>query len=164
MKTLERPVEAPQAPTIERRRFWILALVALVALALGALGGWVLRGDSGSDATAVVAGGGELTPRQEEMLAVYDDAVAAARANDVETSRTLFSPTAEVQWLGESMTFDEYLRNIEVESWSTLDYLEPVLVNGNELVAMHRYSGGLYGDVFEFTTDGDVLITRFVIE
>ena len=67
-------------------------LAALVALLVGALGGWFLARSFDDKPTNVVAGHVALTDRQREMIRVEEAYVKAWQANDVDAVLALYTP------------------------------------------------------------------------
>lgn len=165
MKTMERPreeVSTPKTPTQARVGWGMTGLVAVLALVLGALGSWAVFGLD-DDPTAIAAGGGELTERQEEMVAVLDDYTNAWDTSDGAAALETMTPTAFVTFDNTSWRVEDgtLVRNIESGLYGpSLDHLDPILVEGNAIVAFHRYGGLEVANVFEFTNSGEVLITQ----
>lgn len=168
MTTLERPrerIETTHAASPQRssRTGLILAIVAALALALGGLAGWMIRG--GDDPGVVLAGEGELTARQEQMFDMVRESELAWQRGDADAVTALFTPTGVFEALGTTYRVDDGSLATFVDNgeWASLDVFEPMLVNGNELFSFHRYRGQVYSDTVTFTTTGDLLIVSHVI-
>lgn len=160
----EQLAEKRPSPVVAtNRRWWLLGAVAAVALALGAVGGWIAASDA--EPTAMVAGGGELTERQDQMAAVLDDFTQAWHAGDGAEVTGFFAPSGTATYLGtEYLVSDGSLAQfVESASWESLDILEPSLIDGNKVAFFHRYRGLPYMDVIEFTASGELLIASHTI-
>ena len=170
MKTIERTHHEVQAPEVTNRqpsggrRTGMLVLVAVLALILGAVGGWFARGSDG-DSAILLAGEGDLTERQEQMVDVYEEAEAAWRAGDGEAVAALFTDNGSGRFLGATYRVDDGSLGRYVESgmWNSLDVLEPVLVKGNTMLNFHTYRGDTYTNVVEFTAQGELLMVSHTI-
>ena len=170
MKTIERTHHEVQAPEVTNRqssggrRTGMLVLVAVLALILGAVGGWFARGSDG-ESTILLAGEGELTERQAQMVDVYEEAEAAWHAGDGEAVAALFTDNGYGRFLGTTYQVDDgsVERYVESGTWNSLDVLEPVLVNGNTMLNFHIYAGSTYTNVIEFTAEGELLIVSHTI-
>lgn len=166
MKTLERPREAAVTATAAphpSRRWIAMAVVAALALAIGGVAGWMIRGDD--NPALVLAGDGSLTARQEQMLDVVREGELAWRAGDADAVLALCTPDATVEVLGTVYRADDgtLAALIENGDWASLDVLEPVLVNGNEMFTFHRWGGVDRSETFVFTSSGELLITSHVV-
>lgn len=170
MKTMERTHHEVQEPAVTNRqssggrRTGMLVLVAVLALILGAVGGWFARGSDG-DPAIMLAGEGELAERQEQMGDLYEEAEAAWRAGDGEAVAALFTDNGYGRFLGTTYRVDDGSVEGYVESgtWNSLEVLEPVLVKGNTMLNFHTYMGSTYTNVVEFTTEGELLIVSHTI-
>jgi hypothetical protein len=161
-RTIERPhVERPVASDTKRRSV-ITPIALVVAVVLGLLAGFLVWGLGDTDSTApVAAGGSELTARQEQMIDLLDDYVAAWRIGDSEAAATMFTENGVFTWLGTEYRVDDgALANVVTSlPVPTLDVLEPVLVNDTGMLHFHTVTGmGTFSNVFEFTADGELLI------
>jgi hypothetical protein len=161
MKTIERNTtyeltEKAPVRAATRRTWWLLAAVAVLALAAGLFVG---RWTAPSDEPAYLAGGGALSDRQEQMLDVLDEAVLGWRAGDPEAVAATFVPTGYATYAGQSYRIDDGTLATFVTGgdWSSLTVLEPVLVDGNTLTFYYEISGVHYLGSVEFTGTGDVL-------
>ena len=170
MKTMERTHHEVQTPEVSNRRTsggrrtGMLVLVAVLALILGAVGGWFARGSDG-DPTILLAGEGELTERQAQMVDVYEEAEAAWHAGDGEAVAALFTDDGYGRFLGSTYQVGDggLDRYVESGAWNSLDVLEPVLVKGNTVLNFHIYRGSTYTNVVEFTTEGELLMVSHTI-
>lgn len=170
MTTIEHPRVDTQGTGVARpgasrgRQYAILVVVALLALVLGGIGGWMLRG-SDAPGDIIVAGEGDLTERQADMLDVMRDAELAWQSNDADGVLALYAPNGTFEafdtvYRVDDGTFADY---VEMGSWSSLEVHEPVLVRGNEILTFHTFGGQTYTESMTFTSTGDLLITSHVI-
>lgn len=156
---------SPPATNHSTRRGLVLVLVAVLALVLGGVGGWMIRGDDASTSDVVLAGGGDLTARQEQMLDLVRDAEEAWQAGDVDAVLAMFAPNGRFE------AFDAVYRvsdgslasYIERGEWGSLGVYEPVLVRDDTMLTFHEFGGRLYSEEFTFTPDGELLIVSHVI-
>ncbi len=162
MKTMDRTSEVTSALGHRNRSSALLVVVAAVALVLGALGGWFVRGDD-DVGTGVAIGGGELTARQEEMLDIVDGLGRAWLADDADAVVSYFAPGGVAVVLGNRMNLDELHAFVERGSWSGLELHEPVLVGKNSVAQFHEYGGGELCDIYEFTTGDEPMLMRHTI-
>jgi hypothetical protein len=164
MTTLERPHETiptRTATTSRSQRSWIIvAVIAVLALVLGGVLGYVIRGGD-TNADMVIAGGDQMTDRQEQMIEFLDTYEAAWQANDAAQVTASFVPTGTFGALGsEQLRVDDgsLADYVENSSFSSLDVLRPALVRDNEMVTFHRFGGRTYVEVLTFTPSGDLLL------
>lgn len=145
-------------PTRNRGSLTIV-VVAVVALLLGGLGGWFVRGSS-DDPDAVVAGGSELTQRQEDMLEMFYDYTDAMLANDGAAAVALFVPTGT--WSGDfgdrSVEDGSIEAFVDTFNFQPPMFSAPILVDGDRLHYVHEYMDGSYYDAVTFTSTGDLKI------
>lgn len=139
-----------------RRTWWLLAAVAVLALAAGLVIG---RATAPSDEPAYLAGGGALSDRQEQMLDVLDEVELAWRAGDAEAVAAAFVPTGSATFGDVTYRIDDGTLATYVTGgdWSSLTVLEPVLVDGNTVTFHYTVNGTHYLGSVEFTGTGDVL-------
>lgn len=164
MQTMDRPV-AGAAPTVPTRRpWWMLAIAVGLALVLGALGGWLAARATEDDPTAIVVGGGSLTDRQQQMVDRLDGYLAAWQSDDAAAVTAFFAPGGWFVRGGQTYRADDGTLEgfVNGASWSTLQDLDPVLVDGNQASFLTTFSGMRWFNVVEFTATGDVLIVRHV--
>ena len=168
MTTIERTREdtraVPAPPSSRGMRMALLAVVAVLALVLGGVAGWMLRGaDDPGD--VVLAGDGELTARQEQMIDVIREAEAAWQSNDVDAILGVYAPDATYEAFDTVYRMDDgsFAAYIEGGSWSSLEVYAPVLVRGNTALTFHRFGGQSYSESMTFTSAGDLLVTSHVI-
>ena len=160
--------EAHATPAEPSRQGWNSALVAtgvVLALAAGFLIGFLLWGTDGDSTDPIVAGGGELTARQEQMVEVYDDYVAAWKSGDSDAITALFTPNGTFEIFGttyrvEDGTLASYVERMPVP---TIEMLQPLLVHRDTILDFHRLGGSNREDVVQFTRTGEVLITSHVV-
>jgi hypothetical protein len=155
--------EAEVTPTGSDRHPMIAAVIAVAALLVGFLAGWVLWGpaDASDGADVVVVGGGELTDRQEEMLRVADEAHGAIIEGDGDALAALFVPQGYLRDPGHNMELrvDDGSLASQINAGPAPSYQvdEPIVVHGDMVI-----STGSWGDdvvhVFLFTPGGDVRI------
>ena len=155
---VQLPEEANrQAPT--GRPIGMFVLVAVLALILGLVGGWFARGSDG-DAEMLLAGEGELTARQEQMLDLMRDYEAAWQSGDGDAVAAFYTDQGFADMRGTIYRVDDGSLQGFVESttWGSLDVLEPMLVKGDTVLSFHTYTGGTYVNVTEFTNEGELLV------
>ena len=158
----------------------MIALVAVVGLLLGVVVGFSTG--RGSDDTAAdtadvadtvpttvmtpvgntrafVAGGGDLTQRQLQMLDVVDDYAAALRANDVDAVIGLYHEVGAMSLFGDvrvdNGTLAAHLREFP-DVYSDFDPIEPMMIDTHRVVFFDK-SFGL--NMIEFSSSGPVQIT-----
>lgn len=167
MTTMNTP--QGQVPVSTEKRAspsWLVLVVSVVlAIVAGGFAGWFLAG-SADDASAYVAGGGELTTRQEQMVELIAESGDAWLTGDAEALKEMFAPNGT--WTAFDVTYrmdDGSLQAyIDSTSFPGLELYEPILVRGNQAVMFHNYSNyGDIADVFEFTPEGEVLIVSHVV-
>ena len=161
--TEQAPTESSVTPTSIERRPLVAVLIAVGALLVGVLAGWVLWGsdDASDGAEVVVVGGGELTDRQEEMLRVVDEAHGAIIEGDGDALAALFVPQGLLRDPNHGMELrvDDGSLAGQINAGPAPSYQvdEPVVVLGDMVI-----STGSWGDdfvhVFLFTPGGDVRI------
>jgi len=162
--TAERRVDAEITVANSRdRRPLILVVIALCALVLGALAGYSLGSDGTADERAYVAGGGEPTDRQGEMLDMVDAFVAAMDANDDGAILAMFQGNGE--WTRFSKVYrasdgilEEFVRAHGSEQ---LDLLEPIVVDEYRVVFFDDVRGQANVNVIEFSQVGDLKIAKY---
>jgi hypothetical protein len=89
METMERPgpVAAPPGTeilTLKKRNRWLAWLAGILAVAVVAMGAWMIFGDDG---------GQSLTAEQQQMLETVDEALVAWNAHDGEALAALYMPS-----------------------------------------------------------------------
>jgi hypothetical protein len=165
METMtKRDTELASAATTPRPR-WVLAVVVLLALCVGAMGGWWLARWSETEPTVVRAGGGELSAREEQALDVVRRYQAAWLANDSAAIAASYAPGGVFVWEGESFRPDDGSLEGFVNrfDWSgIMTVLDPQLVGDQMFVYRHDILGMPYADVIEVTAEGEPLIVRHV--
>jgi hypothetical protein len=168
MKTLDRPDERVRttptvAPRSSTRTGMILALVVVLALALGGAIGWMIRGDGDGD--IVLAGEGELTARQGQMLDAVRDLEQLWQDGDTDGILEMFTPNGTFEAFDTVYRVDDgtLAGFVDGGDWSSLDVFEPILVHGNEVLTFHRFGGQIYTESLTFTAGDDLLIVSHVI-
>lgn len=142
----------------------VAAMVAL-GMAAGLFVGFLLWGTGGDSTDPIVAGGGELTARQEQMVDMIDDYLAAWKAGDGEAAVALFTADGTMTWgRYDYRVVDGTLASL-VERMPTpsLELLEPFIVEGNTVFSYQRLLGSTAEDIFEFTSTGDLAIRRHLL-
>ena len=165
METIERPTPTVEETPRHDRRPLIVVLVAIVALLLGALGGWLIWGsDDDAPDDAIEVGTGELTDRQQEMVRIADEHEEALRAGDAEALTALYVPQGVLtNAFGEVYRADDgtMAAMFDVHAPPTLmETLPPTLVFENVTTQVIDWGeGSANGTVLHnFTTSGEVLI------
>jgi hypothetical protein len=165
MKTAERTIERPRVERVvetpAKRRSAVTLIAVIIALALGLLGGFLLRGSDDVDPTApVTVDGVELTERQDQMFELVDDYVTAWQNGDGEAAAEMFQDMGRLVVWGVQRDVTEF---IDTTPTPGLRILEPVLVNDNEMLMFHTIDGTTFSNVMSFTTTGELLITMHEI-
>jgi len=160
MKTMQPKKDTSGRTVSAPGRGWSSALVAaLVAIAMiaGGLVGFIVWG---TEDDAIVAGGGSLTARQQEMVELYHDYVEAWQEGDGEAAAEMFTEDGYISLLGTEYRRDDgsIERVIELRPVPTLETLEPAVVARNTLFNYHEYLAGTFQNVMQFTTSGEVAI------
>ncbi len=160
MKTMQPKRDTSGRAISAPSRGWNSALVAaavVVAMIAGGLVGFLLWG---TEDDTIVAGGGSLTARQEQMVELFDDYVEAWQDGDGTAAEDMFTTGGYISMLG-----TEYRRSdgsladiIERRPVPTMEILEPTLVARNTLFNYHELGGATYQNVVQFNTTGDVAI------
>lgn len=163
METTKHTGHEPEQTKPSQRHPLAIALVAIVALLLAGLGGWMLRG-SDDESDAVVVAGAQLTDRQEEMLRVAEEYELARANGDVDAVLELFVPQGVINLNGDIYRADDgsmagFVAGLSAPSRVDLD---PVLVHEDLVVSVLSY-GGNNAQMLKFTPSGEVLIIRSVI-
>ena len=142
-----------------------MVLGLVLALVVGGLAGYLIRGEDTDDLGSVVpAGNAELTDRQEEMgelVAAYEQAWLEG---DGEAAEAMFAPGGTLTALGSTYHADdgEIADFVGGRRWSDLDVYEPMLVRGDEGLVFHSYDR-LRTNVYTFTPMGELLIVSHEI-
>lgn len=165
METMTGMETQPTSAATTRRSRWVLALVALLALCVGAMAGWWLAQGSETEPTVVRAGGGELSAREQQALDLVRRYQAAWLTNDSAAVVASYAPGGVFVWEGESFRPDDGSLEAFVGrfDWSgVMTVLEPQLVGDRMFVYRHDVLGFPYADVVEVTAEGEPLIVRHV--
>lgn len=170
METVVGPATAPRAAVGARRasarRWWPAFAVACLALPAGAAAGWAAtERDDGTRADVVVAGGGRLTERQQEMASLAQAYVAAWQAGDGAAAAALMTGDAVVTYprMGLDVRPSDgslQARIADNPAYQDLRVLAPVLVHADavHLTGTIPSLGVAWASVLEFTVDGPVRI------
>lgn len=157
--------------TPTRRSWWQVGLAVLVALAVGAVGGALLtRG--GEDSPYVIrAAGGDLTARQEEMVAMVGDYVAGWQATDGDQVASFMAADGYVEYVREAWVFhvaDGSLQDrITNGPYDSLRRTGPMVVYDDRVVIFGTVNTGMlvnWLSVIQFTDTGDVQILSETID
>lgn len=140
------------------------AIVGVIALLLGGVVGWAIRGnDGGGDPAAAVVGSESLTARQEQMVELHRDYLEAWRAGDVEAIRAMYTPDG-------TFTFNDV--TYEVRSPEFADHvglgvvgelLPPHLIKGNTMLNFVEVVGYSSENILTFTSAGEPRLIGHVI-
>lgn len=139
---------------------WVVVLLAAVlALVVGGLAGWALRGDAEIGMT-VLAGGGEMTDRQEQIGDFLADYEQAWQDGDTDAIMAMFAPAGTYSALGQTYyVADGSLADYAATySFPDLDVFEPWLVSGNEALSFHSVGMGTFYEHVTLTGDGEILV------
>ncbi len=163
-ETAQRPTDVAAAPTDRKdRRPLFFVLLAVLALALGALAGYALGSNRPSGERVGVAGGGELTDRQDEMVGMVDDYLAAMAVDDDAAILAMFQSNGEwtlfsETYLASDGTLEDYLRSNGARQ---IDVLEPMVIDDYRAVFFDSWQGRTNVNVIEFSQIGDVQIAKY---
>lgn len=183
MKTMERPVQErmPLADPHGTRRAWTYMIAAVIAaFALGLAGGWALFGgddDEVAEPRAILAGGGEMTARQQDMVDMVDDFYDAMAVGDGLAVEAMFAMGGTLRFgpfadgwesaivlsaydEGAIATFVE--ENAGTFSEPDMPRLRPPLVVDTNWVINYVDADGTSVDIFKFTASGDLAIADAV--
>lgn len=169
-------LESPTVDAPRRRRGWMPWVGALViAVLLGGVGGWFVRGalDGDDVADVVVVGGSELTARQQQMIDLHRQLVAEMQANDGAGVVSLFDPAGQVVFTKSGQEYrvdDGSLQemvdagiNCYVDPSRGFAMYEPLLVDADMVVSAGMNEGVPFVALTEVTPYGDVRIERHEI-
>lgn len=110
---------------------------------------------------AIVVGGGQLTARQEEMVALITGPWAEAwQAADGEAVASLFTPDGVMYDIGggDVLTVADGTIEAFARQWSGLRHRSGMLVHGDRVIAVVQLAGREVGAIIEFTGSGDLLV------
>lgn len=164
MKTMQRSVErelsAPPSTSV-RRPWWIVAVVAVVALLAGlVIGRWTAPSEGTPE--VVVPGGTELTDRQQQMIDASERYLVAYQTNDADAIVAAFTPQGEKYVVGDGTyrVDDGTLRAfVETNDYTGMEIVEPMTVHENDVAVVVAFGGFEFLNVLVFTESGEVLIT-----
>jgi hypothetical protein len=169
MTTLEHQREAKGTTSAapRSRRSFVVVIVAVLALLVGGFAGYMIGDANGSDTSdrIVLAGEGELTARQEQMVDFLDDYMQAWRENDSDAVVAMYTEYGTFRPLGEVYAVDDdsFVDWVERHDFAGLENSDPVLVNGNTVLSFHTVLGGTYSNVLDFANTGDLLLVSHTI-
>lgn len=150
---------APRNP-----RWWLLAVVALLALTSGAVGAALVANRGGGDPDVIRADGGELTVRQQEMARIAQEYGASWQASDGERAASFMTDDGYVEYVEGGWTFfvtDGSLQErITNGSYSSFEFVGPMVVYDDRVVSFGVVSsfGVAWLSVIHFTGNGEVEI------
>ena len=145
-------------------RWWLLAVVALFALASGAVGGAMLTDGGGGEPDVIRADGGEPTARQQEMARIAQEYGASWQATDGERAASFLTDDGYVEYVEDDWTFyvtdGSLQRRISNGPYSTFQFVGPMVVYDDRVVSFGTVSS--YGvnwlSIIHFTENGEVRI------
>lgn len=143
----------------------LVAMMVVLGMAAGLFVGFLLWGNDGDGTDPIVAGGGELTARQEQMVEVYDDYIEAWRNGDGAAAAALFTPDGRIEFWGteyriDDGTLESYVDRMRAPVPRTL---EPLVIEGETILGFHTLGASTREDNMQFTRTGEVLIRSHVL-
>lgn len=162
--TVPQVAPASPGPRQSSRSWVVVVLAAVVALAVGLLTGWALRAEQDPGAT-VLAGGGEMTQRQEDIGAFLADYEKAWQDGDVDTLLAMFAPEGSFEAFGVTyFAADGSLAEFaETYPFPELDVFTPWLLNGSEALSFHSVNAGTFADHVTLTGQGEILVLSHIL-
>ena len=155
-----------ESPT---RPWWVVALIAVAALLVGAAFGYVLGNDGGDTADPITPDGAALTERQEEMVALVDGYTEAWEVYDVDASIEYMTPQASLYYPVEGLEFTvrdgSYQRYMSGLNGEPLVVDVPRYVVGDAVIQVFQVPDRTmrFVQVFDFAErDGELLINAVV--
>lgn len=122
-----------------RRPWWVLALIAVASLVVGAALGYVVGSDGDDTADPVTLDGVAVTERQDEMLALVEGYTDAWNVLDVDASTefmtpqaTLHQPLAGLEYSVRDGSYQEMMGNLNLTEALIVD--APVFLVGDALI------------------------------
>ncbi|MGI9643978.1 MAG: hypothetical protein ACR2O6_01550 [Ilumatobacteraceae bacterium] len=162
METMERPEQTTDETTRHDRQPLALVLIAIVALLLGGLGGWLMWGaDDGATEEVIEVTSGELTDRQQEMLRTIEELDAAVQSGTADAAlvERLFVPQGIYSTRDTEYRVDDGSLATHFERGSdTSAALHPAALVADDVAVRLGSYGGTYSQTFRFTPSGEVLI------
>ena len=168
MQTIPQPSDEQRQRShhraLQHPTWWLLAVVALLALALGAVGGALLTDGDGGEPDVLRADGGELTERQQEMVRISREYGASWQATDGERAASYMTDDGYVNYVEGDWTFyvaDGSLQDrITNGPYDTFEFVGPMVVYDDRVVSFGTVSGpGVsWLSVIHFTESGDLRI------
>lgn len=148
----------------QRSSTTLMAMLAAFALVAGLVGGYFLRGTDSVD-DVVLVGGGQMTDRQEEIVALFEDYTDAWLQGDGEAVAAMFVDNGTATILGTTYRIDDgtLAGYVDRDPVPDLDIMEPSIMHDNTLVDFHEVPMGEYINIMRFTATGDVQIVSHVI-
>lgn len=165
-ETMTVPVAEGRPPVVKRTRWWLVAVLCVAVLVIGAVAGWLARGPGHGTPAYVVAGGGAPTERQQQMIEMFDDYVAAWRSNDPDAVLSFYTDEGVFEWAGRSGpeyrvddgTLRGYVENAVDHRGMTVG--KPMLVQENRIATVGEVAGVRFVAVVEFTPNGELQVMR----
>jgi hypothetical protein len=156
-------VRSGTATTTPARRIPVVGsvLALLVALLVGGMTGWFVRGGVDDSRDLVVAGQTQLTDRQADIADFMREYEAAWQQGDGDAVVSMFTPGGTATFLGTTYRVDDgsLAEYVDSGNWASLDVLEPILVGGgNQAVSFHTFNGATYVNIVQFTGQGELLL------
>lgn len=155
--TNERPTHDTESVEPSRsRRPVVIVLVAIIALAVGAVGGLLLGQSSDDDpARAYATDGAELSEWQSDMVQMVDDFIVAGQTGDAQAMDDMFMEFATASLLGREFDgSDGSLGQLfEGANWTSVELVGPIVVSDNNAMffTVDRVERP---NIMEFTTSG----------
>ncbi|MFW2381707.1 MAG: nuclear transport factor 2 family protein [Acidimicrobiales bacterium] len=158
-----RPVS--EAPTRRGLSKGLVAMMVVLGMAAGLFVGFLLWGNDGDRTDPIVAGGGDLTARQEQMVEVQGDYVDAWIKGDGAAAAALFTPDGRIEFWGKEYRVDDGTLESYVDRMParTLKVLEPMVIEGDTILSFHTLGASTREDNLQFTRTGEVLIRSHVL-
>lgn len=169
-QTLE-PIIVSDAEATAQHPRWSRALIVLVVLACGLLGGWLMapRTDPGGAVRHVTPGASVLTERQLEMVDVVEQYLDGWRATDGDRVAAFMTENAYVEYPEEGVRVEvadgSLQHRISTGPYGTLENLDPMVVYEDRIVLTGRIDelSIPWLSVVRFTVVGDVKIVSETI-
>ncbi len=162
--TLDRPTSVvidTETPNYKARNRWLMILSAVLAIAVVAMGAWLIV----DDGSATV-----LTAEQEQMLETIDDAMIAINDGDAAALVAFYTTNGyHENYLRRYSAFDgeleDYFNMLAGSGFSVTPAADPVVVN--DVVISSDYLSGLGGSetpttsFFKMTPDGTQIMWHY---
>jgi hypothetical protein len=138
--TLERSETFEPVGGRSKRSPWIVALVAVLVFAVGAVVGWAIRGASEGDTTvaAVTADGSELTTEQEQMWGMLQQYLDELSNGDYEAAESWFFNDGGIRAVdGFDVPYGEFVAMLPDAAWEIDRVLDTALIFEDRIVFFH---------------------------